>query len=112
MRIIKKLLFLLFFFFFFYSLTKSLFDYQKKLDFYQSYKKEYEKEKKRNITLKTEILKNADQYQIEKTIRNNLNYLRPEEVAVIVPKPSPTPPQIILTPVPPWRQWTNLFFSL
>ena len=111
MRIIKKILFLLFFLFLFSSLTKSLFDYQKKVDFFEIYKKENEKEKKRNITLKTEIIKNSDQYQLEKTIRNNLNYLKPEETAIIVPKATPTPFQITPKPLPVWRQWANLFMT-
>lgn len=83
------LLFLLF------SLTRTLFEYKKKYDFYLSFKKEYEELVKKNRKLKTEILKNKDSFLIEKNIREKLNLLRPNEIAVILPKITPTP-----TPTP------------
>lgn len=106
-RILLTILFL------FISITflKNVFDYQGKLTFYQEYKKEYDDQKKKNLTLKTEILKKTDQYEIEKTIRNKLNLSKEGEIDIILPKPSPTPIIITPTPVPNWEQWINTFFS-
>lgn len=96
--------------FFFSSLTKNLFDYKNKLDFYEGYQKDYEKENKRNIALKTQLLKKSDPYEIEKTIRNKLNLLKEGEVAIILPQPSPTPVIITPTPLPNYLQWQKVFF--
>lgn len=97
--------------FLFTSLTRSYFEYQKNIRFYQSYKESYEKEKKKNITLKTEVLKQGDFYEIEKTIRNKLNLLKENEVALIIPEPSPTTTPIITPIIPVYKQWWGLFFS-
>lgn len=107
----KNILFALIILFFISSLTKNIFDYRDKVQFYESYKEEYEKEKKKNLSLKTEILKKSDPYEVEKTIRNELNLLKENEVDVIIPLPSPT--QFVPTPTPPpnWQQWYEVFFE-
>ena len=110
MKILRKLVFFLLLLFFFSSLTKNLFDYKNKVAFYQNYLNDYEKEKKRNITLKTQFLKKSDTYELEKTIRNKLNLLKEGEVAIILPQPTPTPIIITPTPLPNWQQWKQVFF--
>lgn len=98
------------FVFLFFSLTKNVFDYRKNLRFYQNIKEDYEKEKKTNITLKTQILKNKDPQELEKTIRNELNLLKDGEMTIIVPTPTPVPRAITPTPPPVYKQWFNLLF--
>ena len=105
------MLVILFLLFLVSSLTKNIVDYQKKLQFYEDYKTGFESEKKRNITLKTEVLKNSDLNEIEKTLRNKLNLLKPDEIAIIVPKPTPTVLIITPTPLPTWKQWKDLFLN-
>lgn len=110
MILLKKLGIILIMGFVFFSLTKNILDYRAKLRFFEDYKHKVEVEEKRNITLKTEILKSKDPYRLEKTIRDKLNLERPNEVAVILPQPTPTPVVVIPTPAPVWKQWWNLFF--
>ena len=57
MKVIKNIIFLFFLLFLFSSLLKNLFNYKSKLDFYQQFKQNFEKEKKRNIELKTEAVR-------------------------------------------------------
>ena len=111
MTLLRKIVFSLFIIFLFTSLTRSYFEYQKNIKFYKSYQESYEKEKKKNITLKTEVLKQGDKYEIEKTIRNKLNLLKENEVALIIPEPSPTPTPIITPIIPVYGQWWNVFFK-
>ena len=84
--------------------------YRNKVAFYQNYLNDYEKEKRRNVELKTELLKKSDPNEIEKTIRNKLNLLKPDEVAIILKQPSPTPVIITPTPLPNYLQWWEVFF--
>lgn len=107
----RKILLVLILLFVFSSLTKNIFDYRNKIQFYESYKKEYEDIKKKNLTLKTQILKQIDPYELEKTIRNELNLLKENEVDVIVPLPTPT--IIMPTPTlpPNWQQLYDVFFN-
>lgn len=110
MKRLKQIIFAIIVIFLFFSLTKNVFDYRKTLDFYQGFRRDYEEEKKKNVTLRTDVLKNRDQSQIEKTIRNKLNLLKPGEIAVIIPEPIPTPVAIRPTPAPVFMQWFNAFF--
>ena len=96
--------------FLFFSLSKNIFDYHKTVSFYESYKNDYEKEKKSNIALKTAILKNNDPNEIEKTIRNRLNLLKKDEVAVIIPQPTPAPVVYKAPALPVYQQWFLTFF--
>jgi len=109
MSLIKKIVITLLLIFLFYSLTKNIFDYQKKFRFYQSLKNEVEKISKENVSLKTEMLKKKDLNEVEKTIRNKLNLSQPEETIIVVPLPTVTPffPSPTLSPV--WREWIKVF---
>jgi cell division protein FtsB len=109
MKIVRNIILICFVLFLFSSLVRNLFDYRNKLQFYDEYKKEYEKEKKENTALKTEVLKKTSQSELEKTIRNKLNLLKPDEVAVILPSPTPIPITPTPTPLPNWMQWWKLF---
>lgn len=109
MRALRNIILICFVFFLFSSLVKNLFDYRNKLQFYQEYKGVYDKEKKDNITLKTEVLKKTSQTELEKTIRNKLNLLKPDEVAVMLPSPTPTPYIPTPIPLPVWQKWWKLF---
>lgn len=111
MTLIKKIIFFLILIFLFSSLTKNLFDYQKNFQFYKGFKDNFEKEKKTNISLKTEYLKKSDPNEIEKTIRNKLNLLRPDEIALMIPAPTPTPTPIIIPKIPIYQQWWRVFFK-
>lgn len=93
------------------SLIKNISEYNKNSKFYTSNKLALEKEQKRNNILKMEAIKQADPRELEKTIRNNLNYLRPNEIAIIVPTPTSIPVTPTPTPQPVYRQWVNVFFK-
>lgn len=111
MAFIKKILFTLLIIFLFFSLTKNFFDFQKNKQFYQGYKDNYEKERKKNIELKTTMLKKSSFYEIEKIIRNKLNLLRPGELAIIIPSPAISPSPIPVSPPPVYQQWLNIFIK-
>lgn len=107
----KKLIFAGLILFFFFSLTRNFFEYRKNLQFYDQYRKEHEAEVKKNNELKAQLVKNNDSYEMEKRIRNKLNLLKENEVAVLLPEPSPTPTIVLPTAVPVHEQWRNVFFS-
>ena len=92
-------------------MIKNIINYREKYSFYLGYKQDFEKEKKKNIEYKTEYLKKTDPNELEKTIRNRLNLSKPDELVIIMSRPTPTP--FILTPTPPpnWQQWVNLYFK-
>lgn len=110
MKSLRRAFLVILLIFLFFSLTKTVFDYQKTIKFYQSFKEDFDKEKKRKITLQTQILKNKDPNEIEKTIRNQLNLLKPDEISVIIPNPTPTPQIVSPTPPPIYVQWWKTFF--
>ncbi len=91
------------------SFIKNFLDYQNKKAFFENYKKQYETEKKRSLELKTALLKKSDLNEIEKIIRNKLNLVKPGELTVILPQPTPTLIIITPTPAPNWRQWADLY---
>lgn len=111
MPLIKNFFFIFILLFFFSSLTKNFFEYQKNMSFYQGFKNEYQDEKKKNETLKTQLLKNNDSYEMEKTIRNQLNLTKDNEVEVIIPDPTPSPVVVTPTPEPPALQWAHTFIK-
>lgn len=111
MKLLKKLGIAIFLVFLFFSLTKNIFDYKKTLEFYDSFKKDYEEERKKKISLQTKILKSRDVNEIEKTIRNKLNLLKPGEIAIIIPSPTVTPTPIP-TPKPLLFKWLDKLFRL
>jgi len=111
MKLIKKILLILLLLFLFSSLLRNIIDYKNKYQFYLGYKNDYEREKKKNIELKTEVVKKKSLTELEKTIRDKLNLLRPNEVAVILPTPTKTPQP---TPTPilsNWEKWWQVFFK-
>jgi len=93
-----------------YSLVRSIFSYQKRFQFYEDYKNSLEKEKKTNIELKTEIVKKKSGTEVEKTIRNKLNLLKKNEVALIIPSPNLTPHPSPTPILPNWKKWWKIFF--
>ena len=111
MKLIKNIIFVFLLIFLFSSLLRNLFGYKSKLQFYQQFKQNFDREKKRNIELKTEVVRKKSQEEIEKTIRNNLNLLKDNEVSLILPSPTKTLISITPTPLPNWRQWWELFFK-
>lgn len=106
---IKRVFLIVILIFIFFSLTKSLFDFRKTISFYQGFKNDYETEKKRNITLQTNILKSKDPYEVEKILRNKLNLLQEEEIAIIVPEPTTQPIQT-KEEIPVYIQWIEALF--
>ncbi|NMB83973.1 hypothetical protein GYA28_01660 [Candidatus Roizmanbacteria bacterium] len=106
---IKKIFFVLLVIFLFSSLTKNLLGYQEKIRFYNDFRQELEKEKKTNLTLKTQVMKISDPHELEKTIRNKLNLTQPGEQTIILPEPSPTPAITTPTPLPNWQLWWQVF---
>lgn len=111
MKLFKKTILFFFLLFLFFSLLKNILNYQARLQFYQDYKKEYEKEKNRQRQLQTEILKKKSSIEIEKTIRNKLNLLKEDEVAVLLPSPTLSPAFPTPIPLPNWVKWWQVFFK-
>ncbi|MBI1862692.1 septum formation initiator family protein [Candidatus Microgenomates bacterium] len=111
MQTVRKTMLVLLSIFLFFSLTKTIFDYRNTVTFYQGFKNEYEKVHHDHIALQTQILRESDENEIEKTIRNKLNLLKPNEIAIIVPFPSPTPTRLSPTPAPPYKQWQGVLLG-
>lgn len=111
MQLAKKVLYIIIVLFLFFSLTKNLFDYGSTSQFYEGYRKEFEQQKKKNLVLKTNILKSKDPNELEKTIRNKLNLTKEGEVAIIVPEPTKTVKSITPTPIPFYQRWWSTIFG-
>ena len=111
MKLIKNIIFVFLLLFLFSSLLRNLFGYKSKLQFYQQFKQNFDRETKRNIELKTEVVRKKSVEEIEKTIRNNLNLLKDNEVALIIPSPPKVLISVTPTPLPNWRQWWELYFK-
>lgn len=109
MQRIKRLLLYLLIFFFITSLTRSLLEYGKNQQFYQDYKNEYQKEKKRNTELKTQLVKTEDINEFEKIVRDKLNLHKSNEYILVIPNPTPTVLTPTPSPVPNYRQWLEVF---
>lgn len=108
---IKNAAFVLIIGFLIVSLTKNIFDYKKKVSFYTNYQTELTKEKQNNQKLQSEIKKSQDYNSVEKIIRERLNVLKPDEIAVILPKRNPTPSPVIIANKPSYIQWFELVFK-
>ncbi|EKE13803.1 MAG: hypothetical protein ACD_12C00810G0001, partial [uncultured bacterium] len=93
MRILKNTFLLFLAIFLIFPLSKNVFDYLKKIKFYDEFQKDYQKEMEKNKKLKSEIAKTKDYYTVEKNIRDKLNLLKNDEISLILPKivPFPTP---------------------
>lgn len=112
MAVLKRAFFFIIFVFLVFSLFKNISEFQKNQAFYRSYKQEYEKERDANVRLKTQKLQKSSLREVEKTIRNKLNLLRPHEIALIIPPPSPTPSPAVTPVLPVWQQWQDVFFKV
>lgn len=92
------------------ALSKSVLDSLQNNQFYDSSKAQYDKQAEINKKLKSDIAKSKDYYEVEKTVRNKLGRLKPNETELIIPRapivPSPTPTII----VPVYEQWKEVFF--
>lgn len=110
-KLIKNVVFFIIVALLIYSLTKNIFLYQKKIAFYHDFKKDYEKEVEKRKTIQSEILKNQDYYLVEKNIREKLNLLKEDEIAIILPKITPTPSPTPEIQKPPYQQWIELFLQ-
>lgn len=91
------------------SLSKNILEYRRNINFYNDYQEQFNKEKKRNIELKTKLIKVKDVEEFEKTVRNKLNLQKPNETILVIPNPTPTLFVPTSTPVPNYRQWANVF---
>lgn len=80
------------------------------MSFYEKIKEDFEKAKKRQIELKTEIIKKKSFDEIEKTIRNQLNYGKKNELILIIPPLSFTPTPTPTPPLTNWEKWWKVFF--
>ena len=109
MKIIGKTIVSLIFLFLFFLLTRSLVNYQTKFSFYKQIENNYQQKKKENINLKTGILRAKEKTNLEKTIRNKLGFLKKNEIAIIIPKITPSPTIITPPPLPNWQQWLRVF---
>lgn len=108
LKFIKKAAFVLIFIFLVASLSKNIYSYKSKLDFYHDYRIEYEKNRDTNKKLKSDIKKGEDYYYVEEEIREKLNLLKPGETAIIIPEvtvpPQPTP----TVEKKPYEEWVDL----
>lgn len=93
------------------SIIKSVTEYRKNLKFHATFKEEYQKEKDRNNQLRMQAIHESDSFELEKTIRNRLNLIKENEVAIIVPTPTTTPVRPTPTPQPVYQQWAAVFFK-
>ncbi|NCO88887.1 hypothetical protein AUK04_02145 [Candidatus Roizmanbacteria bacterium CG2_30_33_16] len=109
MRFFKQFVYFIIVVFLFYSLTHNFSNYIKNIEYYNKNKENYQKEQKNNITLKTQLRKQQAPSEIEKTIRNQLNLLKPNEVSLIISLPTPTPIIPTPSPVPNYLQWLRIF---
>ncbi len=111
MEKIKRITLLFIGLFFISALSKSIFEYRKNVSFHNQYKQEYEKEKKRNIELQTQLVKTEDSYEFEKAVRNKLNLHKENEVIVVIPNPTPTVFVPSATPIPNYIKWIDIFIK-
>lgn len=109
MHTIRTVLIVVFFFFLVFALSKNIVDYRRNIKLHQTLKTEFENTKKENIKLKTNVLRYNDPDELEKTIRNKLNMVKEDEVAIIVPEPTPAPVRPTPTSSQPYRQWLRFF---
>lgn len=98
-------------FFILSALSRTIFEYRKNYAFYEEYKKEYEKEKKRNIELQTQYVKTKDSYEFEKIARNKLDLHKSNEYVIVIPEPTATPVPPTPTVTSNYREWLEVFMK-
>ena len=108
---LRRILYIFVAIFFFSALSKSIFEYRKNVAFYQQSKQEFQDEQKRNIELKTQLVKTEDPYEFEKTVRNKLNLQKQDEVIVVIPNPTPTILSPTPTQIPNYIKWLDVFMK-
>lgn len=108
--VIKKTFICVIAVFLIYSLTKNILDYQKKISFFENYQKDLQNEREKNKQLRSDTVKNHDYYTVEKNIRQKLNLLQPDEFAIIMSRPTPSPAPTKTPIKPSLQQWKDLFF--
>ena len=54
-------------------------------------------------------MKSKDPYEVEKILRNKLNLLKEGEIAIIIPKATPTP-KVEKVEKPIYKQWVDALF--
>ncbi len=108
-RTIQGTIFLLIALFLGLSLTRNIFSYKDKIGFYNEIKADHDKEKALNKKLKSDLKKSSDYYFVERQIRDKLNLIKEDEIAIIIPEitPSPTPTPIIEKE--PYQEWFELY---
>lgn len=91
-----------------FSLTKNIFSYRNKIQFRTELRNELEAEETRNKELKSDLQRGSDYYYVERQIRDKLDLLKEDEIALIIPDisptPSPTPPVVL----EPYEEWLDL----
>lgn len=92
-----------------YALSKNIVDYQKKITFFEKYKQELATEQEKNKQLKSGIAASKDYYSVEANIRQKLDLFKPDEIAVIIPRPTPSPHPTPQPQRPPSQLWWQLF---
>lgn len=95
------------------NLVKSIYSLWQKQDLIVKVKQAVEKEKKKNLQLKQQLISIKSPEFVEQEARDKLFLSKPGEQIIILPSPNP-PPQLYKTvekgSQPAWRKWWNLFF--
>jgi hypothetical protein len=93
------------------SLTRNIFSYSDKIRFYNELKAEHDQEKALNKKLKSDVSKSSDYFHIERQIREKLNLLQEDEVALIIPEITPSPTPQPMVEKKPYQMWAELFLK-
>lgn len=91
------------------SLTKNVFEYQKRKDFFSAYNKQLQLEVNKNKKLKGKIAQYKDYTVVEELIREKLNRTKKQEYVVLEQSNQNKIDLITPTPKPTYRQWLDLF---
>ncbi|OGK46777.1 hypothetical protein A3A93_03980 [Candidatus Roizmanbacteria bacterium RIFCSPLOWO2_01_FULL_38_12] len=111
MQLTKRVILFILAIFFISALSKNIFEYRKNMAFYRQNRDEYESEKKRNIELKTLLVKTNDIHEFEKDVRNKLNLHKSNEYILVIPEPTPTSIAPNPTTIPNHIKWLQVFLK-
>ena len=92
------------------SLTKNIFEYRHKQEFYTLYEKQLQNEQKHNKKLKSSIAQSSDYFTVEEVIREKLNKTKPGEYVIVMPNNNQITQSASQPTKPTYRQWIDLFF--